>query len=319
MARVGRLHLHERLVHELAASSVERVGRRDLVVRADALDGLDAEAAREHAQAAVERSARSRRAGRGSRRAWRAASAAVVSPARLPPRSSASASPRRAEICAGDSAAARAAASSSASGMPSSRRQMLRHRRGVVGAEREAGRRLGRALAEEPDRLGLLELRAGVPLAVGQRQRRHPPRHLAGDAQALAARGQDAQVRAGAQQPVGERARRRRSGARSCPARAAPAARRPARPAPRRGRGRSAPARPARRPPPPARAPDRRPAPARPGHTPSSNVGRLARGQLERQPRLAAAARPGERQQARAVRASFVAARPARARGRRSW
>ena len=60
------------------------------------------------------------------------------------------------------------------------------------------------------------------PLAgVRQRERRHPPGRLAGDAQRLAAGGQDAQVGAGPQQAVGQARRRRPPGARSCPAPAA--------------------------------------------------------------------------------------------------
>ena len=118
---------------------------------------------------------------------------------------------------------------------------------------------------------------------------------------------------------LGQRARRRRSGARSCPAPAAAAARRSARPARRPGSRSRAQLH--------ARAPSRPPAATSAGsasgasstsQTPSAkSPARLAR-QLQRQPRLAAAARAGQRQQARCAPA-LAAARPARARGRRSW
>ena len=225
-----------------------------------------------------------------------------VSPARLPPRSSASASPRRSQICSGDRAAARAAASSIASGMPSSRLADLRHGAGVVGVQGEARGGVVRALAEEADRLRALELREiGMLAGLGQRQRRHPPGHLAVDAQALAARGHDVQVRAGAQQPVDQRARRPRSGARSCRARSAGADRRSSPPARHSARSRSAAAAPS--------AGDRLV-----GHQGGIRdrgeldhahavleVGLPSRGQLERESRLAAAAGSGQRQQARAV------------------
>ena len=133
-----------------------------------------------------------------------------------------------------------------------------------------------RPLDEQPHRLVLPPARPRRRRRVGQRQRRDAPGDLAGDAERLPAGGQDAQAgagRAAARRPGG---RRRRAGARSCPAPAAgawaqgggqrrverrpgcsrtpdPQRRTPAAPAPGRP---AAPARPARR------RPGRRPASA---------------------------------------------------------
>ena len=121
----------------------------------------------------------------------------------------------------------RAAASSSASGMPSSRRQICATAAAFSVGQREAGLAAPRPLDEQPHRLGLRPALAigGSRPAAGQRQGRHPPDDLAGDAAALrgwwpacAAAGRPASS------VVGQRRRRRPPGARSCPAPAAAAA-----------------------------------------------------------------------------------------------
>ena len=107
------------------------------------------------------------------------------------------------EICSTASTPTLAAASSMASGMPSSRRQISRHRPRVLGRQREGRRTVERPLHEQPRRPVAFELldRRRSP-GVGQGEGRYRPVELAGDAQRLAARGQYPKVRARAQELV---------------------------------------------------------------------------------------------------------------------
>ena len=107
---------------------------------------------------------------------------------RAPPVSSRNRSCRLSRISSSDSARTRAAASSMASGMPSRRRQISVTTVGVVVGDGEIGPGTAGAVAEQLDRL------------VGQRQRRHPPVHLTRHAERLATRRQHRHARAGAQQ-----------------------------------------------------------------------------------------------------------------------
>ncbi len=106
-----------------ALEAAEHVQRR-LVAGdpAHGLRGLDRPAAREHARAARTAGGPPGRAGRGSSRSHRAASAAAPAGRAPPDDNSPSRSPSRCAIAAGESSRIRAAASSIASGRPSRRR-----------------------------------------------------------------------------------------------------------------------------------------------------------------------------------------------------
>ena len=102
----------------------------------------------------------------------------------------------------------RAAASSTASGMPSSRRQISATAAALRLVEREAGLHRPRPLDEELHRGSLAAIASSVDVARRQLERAQRPHLLAGDAERLAARRQDAHARAVAQQPLGEPAHR---------------------------------------------------------------------------------------------------------------
>ena len=102
---------------------------------------------------------------------------------RAPPVNSRNRSCRLSTISASDNARTRAAASSIASGMPSRRRQISRHRRGIVVGDGEIGPSTAGTVGEQLDGF------------VGQRQRRHPPAHLAGHPDRLTAGRQQRQPR----------------------------------------------------------------------------------------------------------------------------
>ena len=180
--------------------------------------------------------------------------------------------------------------------MPSSRGRCPRPRAALAASRAKPGAAsAARSQQNSLDRLG-------SPGSGRQRERRDAPGDLAADPQRLAAGGQDRAGRARAQQPLGQRRARRRSGARSCRARAA-RARSPSRAASSVDGSRARALLHAERGRPPRRA--RAPGPATgassTSHTPSAKPSARPRGQLERQPRLAAAAGPGERQQPRVV------------------
>ena len=125
---------------------------------------------------------------------------------RAPPVSSRNRSCRLSRISASDNARTRAAASSIASGMPSRRRQISPTAAALSSVDGEVGPGPAGAVGEQLDRL------------VGQRQRRHPPAHLAGHPDRLTAGRQHRQPRRA--HPAARRPapRSRRADARSCPA-----------------------------------------------------------------------------------------------------
>ena len=132
------------------------------------------------------------------------ASAGGGSAARLPPVSRRKRSSRRAAISVTPRARVRAAASSMASGMPSSRRQISAMTGAFSARQREAGlRRPARARrrAARPP-IGAAASRSATS-GGGQAQRRDAVGRLTGNAQRLAAGGQDGQPGRVAQQRVG--------------------------------------------------------------------------------------------------------------------
>ena len=132
------------------------------------------------------RSSRSQLQSTTARRVWWRGRAV-----RAPEVSSRNRSSRRAAISAGDSVRSRAAASSIGSGWPSSRRQISAHGRRHVRGEGEPRTHGGGAVGEQPHGVGRGERVDGV-------------QHLARDAERLPARGQHAQAGAGVQQRLGE-------------------------------------------------------------------------------------------------------------------
>ena len=123
-----------------------------------------------------------------------------------------------AAISSTDSARTRAAANSMASGMPSRRRQS----EATAGAFWSVTAEIRSAPAARdrrraaPTRTADSVCGVSACVAVRQRQRRHPVRLLAGDAERLAAASPGSSRRALPQERVGQLSRRRRSGARSC-------------------------------------------------------------------------------------------------------
>ena len=93
-----------------------------------------------------------------------------------------------------------------ASGRPSSARQMAATLGDVPRPEHEAGRRRGRPLGEQPDRVVALRSQVEALGAVsgGSAERRHLPDALGGDAQRLAAGGDDLESGRAGQQPLAQ-------------------------------------------------------------------------------------------------------------------
>ena len=180
---------HERLVDEPRRGTSSGVA-----ADADASAASRSKLAGEDRRAGGTAPARARRAGRGSSRASRAASAGGSSAVRLPP-------PSRSERVVEARGDLRGRERGDARGG-----QLDRQRDAVEAAAdrrrrrrrcRRSSAKLGRGgRARSTNSAHRLGARAGRASSARQRERRHAPRDLAGDAQRLAARGQDAQARA---------------------------------------------------------------------------------------------------------------------------
>ena len=190
---------------------------------ADRLGRLQVEAAGEDAPAAPSsrRSVR-RAAGRSSSRSAPAASAGAAARSGCRRSAGGSGRPAAPRSAPGDSTRTRAAASSIASGMPSSRRQISATAAALPSVEREAGRTAARPVDEQAHRLVAAHSAGaaapGRPGSASDGTRQAVSPAMPSGSRLVARTRSRGQPRSSG---VGQARRRRRAGARSCPAPAA--------------------------------------------------------------------------------------------------